>query len=353
MIKFFRRIRQQLLTENKFSKYMLYAIGEIILVVIGIMIALQFNNLNEEKKKQQNIDQLIVDIEKDLLVNFNEGNSVLKFYRKQDSIAKLIADNKLTKEDYDNDRSLSYYIVNWEQLIPVEKNVNQFVDAEKLVAPEFGPIIRAAKEIQLYRSVLDGTWSNVDDTIDSNSKFLANFSWFVKYDSVSNSKRMAFMLKDSIYQNIALGHWSRVQNYHDKVSRYQAQSMATLATIKKFKYNYSNSDIKGLFKKNGMLPFEEYPCDIVNENLKNLKTVRESEVYGNLTKDTIYFRVTNNKDQGILEKMMLPPTTFKTISSTNFFGIDGDKNTLLTLLDKNGNCIKKFGATENGYLLIE
>ena len=50
MIKFFRRIRQQLLSENKTSKYLLYAIGEIILVVIGILIALQINNWNEIQK---------------------------------------------------------------------------------------------------------------------------------------------------------------------------------------------------------------------------------------------------------------------------------------------------------------
>ncbi len=50
MIKFFRKIRQQLLTENKFSKYLMYAIGEIILVVIGILIALYINNLNTEKQ---------------------------------------------------------------------------------------------------------------------------------------------------------------------------------------------------------------------------------------------------------------------------------------------------------------
>ena len=50
MIKFFRKIRQRLLTDNKFSKYLLYAIGEIILVVIGILIALQINNWNAEQK---------------------------------------------------------------------------------------------------------------------------------------------------------------------------------------------------------------------------------------------------------------------------------------------------------------
>jgi hypothetical protein len=46
MIKLFRRIRQRLLSENKITKYLLYAIGEIMLVVIGILIALQINNAN-------------------------------------------------------------------------------------------------------------------------------------------------------------------------------------------------------------------------------------------------------------------------------------------------------------------
>lgn len=57
MIKFFRRIRQGLLSENKFNKYLIYAIGEIVLVVIGILIALQINNWNENRKSniQENL----------------------------------------------------------------------------------------------------------------------------------------------------------------------------------------------------------------------------------------------------------------------------------------------------------
>jgi len=57
MIKFFRKIRQKLLAENKFSKYLIYAIGEIILVVIGILIALAVNTQNEQRKeiKQEQI----------------------------------------------------------------------------------------------------------------------------------------------------------------------------------------------------------------------------------------------------------------------------------------------------------
>jgi len=60
MIKIFRRIRQKLLREYKISKYLIYAIGEIILVVFGILIALQINNWNEWRKEN--------DVEQDYLI---------------------------------------------------------------------------------------------------------------------------------------------------------------------------------------------------------------------------------------------------------------------------------------------
>lgn len=70
MIKFFRKIRQQLLTENKFSKYLLYAIGEIILVVIGILIALQINNANdsriEKAREIKYLNNIKIDLYKDI-----------------------------------------------------------------------------------------------------------------------------------------------------------------------------------------------------------------------------------------------------------------------------------------------
>jgi hypothetical protein len=59
-MKFFNKFRQKLLTENKFSKYLIYAIGEIILVVIGILIAIGVNNKNQYKK-HRNLEITILD----------------------------------------------------------------------------------------------------------------------------------------------------------------------------------------------------------------------------------------------------------------------------------------------------
>lgn len=70
MLKFLRKIRHEMIKENRVSKYMLYAVGEIVLVVIGILIALSINNWNSErinrKQEKEYLSRLVVDLEKDL-----------------------------------------------------------------------------------------------------------------------------------------------------------------------------------------------------------------------------------------------------------------------------------------------
>ncbi|MCA0154519.1 DUF6090 family protein [Winogradskyella vincentii] len=82
MIKFFRKIRQKLLTENKLSKYLLYAIGEIILVVIGILIALTINNWNTKNKDKA---KEVVFLNK-ITNNLNEDLLLYKGLIRSDSI---------------------------------------------------------------------------------------------------------------------------------------------------------------------------------------------------------------------------------------------------------------------------
>ena len=76
MIKFLRNIRRSLFIENKFSKYLLYAIGEIVLVVIGILIALQINNWNNERQLRKEELKYYQNIKRQLLEDTDviEGN---------------------------------------------------------------------------------------------------------------------------------------------------------------------------------------------------------------------------------------------------------------------------------------
>lgn len=71
MILFFKKIRQQLLSNGTTGKYLKYALGEIVLVMIGILLALQVNNWNQDRLNQQlkqsYIENLLVDLQKDML----------------------------------------------------------------------------------------------------------------------------------------------------------------------------------------------------------------------------------------------------------------------------------------------
>ncbi len=85
MINFFRKIRQRLLTENKFSKYLIYTIGEIVLVVIGILIALQINNWNEEQKLIRDERIILISLKTDFISNNEKITNVLQAQSEQKS----------------------------------------------------------------------------------------------------------------------------------------------------------------------------------------------------------------------------------------------------------------------------
>ena len=107
MIKFFRKIRQNLLLEGKTGKYLKYAIGEIILVVIGILIALSINNWNENKKIKSKEIKSLTELRKDLEQNLNDINaniSALQGCKNSNNVILNHIENKLTYND-----SLDYH----------------------------------------------------------------------------------------------------------------------------------------------------------------------------------------------------------------------------------------------------
>jgi len=80
MIKFFRKIRQNMLSEGKSLKYLKYAIGEIVLVVIGILIALQINNWNESRKNGTKEKEYLEGIKTDLEIDVKYIDHFLPLY---------------------------------------------------------------------------------------------------------------------------------------------------------------------------------------------------------------------------------------------------------------------------------
>ena len=95
MIKFFRKIRYNLMSENKTGKYFKYAIGEIILVVIGILIALQINNWNENRLQQKQLlsvyKRILTDIDNDI----KELTATLKIHDSMEYVFKRVINDSI------------------------------------------------------------------------------------------------------------------------------------------------------------------------------------------------------------------------------------------------------------------
>jgi hypothetical protein len=102
MIKFFRKIRQQLLTENKFSKYLLYAIGEIVLVVIGILIALSINNWNQKRLSHKQLisvyERIVIEMDYDI----GQLKSTVTYYDSLEYVYKKVINDSITPALFDD-----------------------------------------------------------------------------------------------------------------------------------------------------------------------------------------------------------------------------------------------------------
>lgn len=100
MIKFFRKIRFNKLKEGKFLNYLKYAVGEIVLVVIGILIAVNINNYNEKRKQQKLQSSIFKIIEEEMIsdsLTIHESNESFTYL---DSIYNRILSGNMTNEDY-------------------------------------------------------------------------------------------------------------------------------------------------------------------------------------------------------------------------------------------------------------
>ncbi len=104
MIKFFRKIRQNLLNEGKTTKYLKYAIGEIVLVVIGILIALQINTWNQERLNRKQEQQILAQLSKEYTSNLKQIDQKIEIRNEMlNSCFTLLKYRKVNPESIDQD----------------------------------------------------------------------------------------------------------------------------------------------------------------------------------------------------------------------------------------------------------
>ncbi len=109
MINFFRKTRKKLADDNKPMKYMRYAVGEIVLVVVGILIALSINNWNEGRKSLERERGLLTQMKNNLQYNLVQFSEVKQSYINQREWINIVLNHIENKEKLNDSKSYYFY----------------------------------------------------------------------------------------------------------------------------------------------------------------------------------------------------------------------------------------------------
>ena len=170
MIKFFRKIRQNLIMENdtarKTRKYLMYAIGEITLVMIGILLALQINNWNIDRIERKNEGMILKDLKVEFLENLKDAERVFNgnegIVNAISTIQKNIAQENYQRREID---SLMYFVFDWFDYTPKPGASDNLINSGNL------NLIRN-KELRKLLTF----WSSVDAELDDDESLAINYS---------------------------------------------------------------------------------------------------------------------------------------------------------------------------------
>ncbi|UCE92995.1 MAG: hypothetical protein JSV73_09245 [Flavobacteriaceae bacterium] len=148
MLHFFRKIRRDLLANSQFFKYLKYAIGEIVLVVLGILIALYINNLNEQRKSEKRVKLLFHQVQKELLYNISRTNYIINYYVYKDSLFYKVIKGNIDYNDYTAQRSFMNLITRFDVEVEVEDNaIRQLIESEESFTPEQDSLVNRLRNL--------------------------------------------------------------------------------------------------------------------------------------------------------------------------------------------------------------
>ena len=297
--------------DNKPLKYARYAIGEIVLVVIGILIALQINTWNEQRKDKERTRHLLESVQKELLHNIERCNFVADFYRDRDSIYYKVVNKKATYDDYIRNRSYQMLVIIYEPVLLVDDAFTNLIETDGQLSQEQDSIVLKLKG--LYGTKKQRTDEKdlkvglaVDDYLE---KLNIEKEWYFDYmHSKVTDEIIEYHLSDPFYFN-------QVAHYGDKAL------IDHTVSISEFKNEATNiyeelSDYLDLKKDTSVVKnmndYKHYLGVYEVDSLHNMNVVVE--------KNKMMFNYIAKNDTIILESHRVFPDSKKYFTIYHLFG---------------------------------
>jgi len=343
MIPFFRKIRKKLVDDNRPLKYMRYAIGEIVLVMVGILLALQVNNWNEKRKNLKVFHSMMQSLEQDLAMNIGNATTSIEFGFKKDSLMTLLYKKVVTPEMYFNNKDFMGLNNNFHSYFIIENNIEKLIAFENNIPKKYNPIITSLK---IYKNQIDRYKNYWERTKDEIYGFINHQGYNATYTNKDEFlayvfNNIAFKRKTSRIVNLMVGG----NVWHG--SKLKTNAITIMLQIKLIRDQYTAQQLHQYMNSIGMNNFEEIDCNSLSVSEDPRKGLFFTFVLMNLKKKPITLYKIDSKANND-ELIILEPNEIKFGKYQSRLKI-GD----IFILKDSANCSRKLIAPRFGYLLVE
>lgn len=215
MINIFRKIRRKLFSK-KASSYLLYAIGEIALVMIGILLALYVNNLNEDRKLKKSINNTLRTISYDLEVDTLTANAIIKYYDANEKNSKKIINREITMDNYKECPECMSLVTIYQPFNIQTKGFEQLKHLmDERTTEKDSLIADITKFYSFFKPLIDKNNDRMETIVMKNFSDFEKKSWFVDLTQRNMTDELIeyFVLSDDYRKKVASHSMLAVGNH--------------------------------------------------------------------------------------------------------------------------------------------
>ncbi len=217
--------------QNKVRKYLVYALGEIFLVVIGILIALQINNWNEERKQEEEAVKVLKDFQQSIQSNLSIDFHLMPMIQ-LDSVHYHIFNKSLEVDLLDKSRMIRPRDLIIDPMTTFARttgylenqNVSTILENERIFPERFSRSLFLVRRLNAAFQTMKSEGEEMQELQQENLLYMSSKEWMYNSDDESMRKRIEFYHTDTFFRN-RLKHFnelnSRISLQYDIWTKYQ------------------------------------------------------------------------------------------------------------------------------------
>jgi len=226
MTNFFKKFRKKTLSGGKVTAYLSYAAGEIILVMIGILLALQVNNCNERVQMNRELDNIFMDVKLDLEQDTLIASHIISFYELSQETSQKVIDGEITKENIAEHPMATSLVTIYQSLSIQQKGYGLLNDFTSSTVPQKDTLVtNIGRFYSTYLHLIENSKDFVKTDVFKNLDAFRDKPWFVDWSQGRQTDDM-------------LTYFTTSEDYKKRVAAHKILAAdAHLRFIETYKYN--------------------------------------------------------------------------------------------------------------------